>query len=62
MAEFCPKLPGRYKLYFSSTADRSLDEKSKPVLKMTRKSYKDFTLLKIGIARILLLCGLFNKE
>lgn len=61
MIEFRRQLPERYKRYFGGTADWSLEEKTKLVQDITED--EGLTLLKIGIARILLLRALFsNKE
>ncbi|KAI9512942.1 hypothetical protein F5148DRAFT_972578 [Russula earlei] len=61
MVEFRRQLPERYKPYFGGTADWSLEEKTKLVQDITED--EGLTLLKLGIARILLLRALFsNKE
>jgi hypothetical protein len=61
LVEFRRQLPERYKRYFGGTADWSLEEKTKLVQDITED--EGLTLLKIGIARILLLRALFsNKE
>jgi hypothetical protein len=61
MIEFRRQLPERYKRYFGGTTDWSLEEKTKLVQDITDD--EGLTLLKIGIARILLLRALFsNKE
>jgi hypothetical protein len=61
MIEFRRQLPERYKRYFGGTTDWTLEEKTKLVQDITDD--EGLTLLKIGIARILLLRALFsNKE
>jgi len=61
MIEFRRQLPERYKRYFGGTADWTLEERTKLVQDITDD--EGLTLLKIGIARILLLRALFsNKE
>lgn len=60
MVEFRRRLPERYKWYFGGTADFSLEEKTKLVQGITDD--EGLTLLKIGIARILLLRALFSNK
>jgi hypothetical protein len=63
MSEFRRQLPERYKWYFGvgETGDWSLEEKTKLVQCITED--EGLTLLKLGIARIILLRALFdNKE
>lgn len=60
MVEFCHHLPEKYKRYFGGTADWSLEEKTKLVQGITDD--EGLTLLKIGIARILLLRALFSNK
>ena len=60
MVEFRRRLPERYKWYFGGTADWSLEEKTKLVQGITED--EGLTLLKIGIARILLLRALFSNK
>ncbi|KAI0297275.1 hypothetical protein B0F90DRAFT_1819450 [Multifurca ochricompacta] len=60
MVEFRRQLPERYKPYFGGTGDWSLEEKTKLVQGITEDD--GLTLLKIGIARILLLRALFSNK
>jgi hypothetical protein len=60
MVEFRRQLPERYKWYFGGTTDWSLEEKTKLVQGITED--EGLTLLKIGIARILLLRALFSNK
>jgi len=60
MSEFRRQLPERYKWYFGETQDWSLEEKTKLVQDITED--EGLTLLKLGIARILLLRALFNNK
>ena len=60
MVEFRRQLPERYKWYFGGTSDWSLEEKTKLVQGITEDD--GLTLLKIGIARILLLRALFSNK
>ena len=60
MVEFRRQLPERYKWYFGGTSDWSLEEKTKLVQGITDD--EGLTLLKIGIARILLLRALFSNK
>ncbi|KAI0293830.1 hypothetical protein BC826DRAFT_1141248 [Russula brevipes] len=60
LVEFRRQLPERYKRYFGGTADWSLEEKTKLVQDITED--EGLTLLKIGIARILLLRALFSNK
>ncbi|KXN85857.1 Positive regulator of purine utilization [Leucoagaricus sp. SymC.cos] len=60
MIEFRRCLPERYKYYFSGTKDWPLEKKSKLVHEITED--EGLTLLKLGIARILLLRALFSSK
>ncbi|KAF8150568.1 fungal-specific transcription factor domain-containing protein, partial [Crassisporium funariophilum] len=60
MVEFRRGLPERYKYYFSGTAEWPLDKRSKLVQDITED--EGLTLLKIGIARILMLRALFSSK
>ena len=60
LVEFRRQLPDRYKRYFGGTVDWSLEEKMKLVQEITED--EGLTLLKIGIARILLLRALFSNK
>ncbi|KAH8994785.1 fungal-specific transcription factor domain-containing protein [Lactarius akahatsu] len=60
MVEFRRHLPEKYKRYFGGTVDWSLEEKTKLVQGITED--EGLTLLKIGIARILLLRALFSNK
>jgi hypothetical protein len=60
MVEFRRQLPERYKWYFGGTSEWSLEEKTKLVQGITEDD--GLTLLKIGIARILLLRALFSNK
>ncbi|KAF8274801.1 hypothetical protein EI94DRAFT_1713097 [Lactarius quietus] len=60
MVEFRRQLPERYKWYFGGTTDWTLEEKTKLVQGITEDD--GLTLLKIGIARILLLRALFSNK
>jgi hypothetical protein len=60
LVEFRRQLPERYKRYFGVTADWPLEEKTKLVQEITED--EGLTLLKIGIARILLLRALFSNK
>ncbi|KAH9057868.1 fungal-specific transcription factor domain-containing protein [Lactarius vividus] len=60
MVEFRRHLPEKYKRYFGGTGDWSLEEKTKLVQGITED--EGLTLLKIGIARILLLRALFSNK
>ncbi|KAH9045904.1 hypothetical protein EDB83DRAFT_2637995 [Lactarius deliciosus] len=59
MVKFRRHLPEKYKRYFGGTADWSVEEKTKVVQGITED--EGLTLLKIGIARILLLRALFSN-
>jgi hypothetical protein len=60
LVEFRRQLPERYKRYFGGTEDWTLEEKTKLVQDITED--EGLTLLKIGIARILLLRALFSNK
>ncbi|GLB40586.1 putative fungal specific transcription factor [Lyophyllum shimeji] len=60
MSDFRKSLPEKYNLYFTGTGDWPLDRRSKLVQEITED--EGLTLLKIGIARILLLRALFNSK
>jgi len=60
MVEFRRQLPDKYKRYFGGTVEWSLEEKTKLVQEITED--EGLTLLKIGIARILLLRALFSNK
>ncbi|KAL0954762.1 hypothetical protein HGRIS_003713 [Hohenbuehelia grisea] len=58
--EFRRSLPDKYKHYFSGTADWTLERRSQLVQEITED--QGLTLLKLGIARILLLRALFSSK
>ena len=58
--EFRKSLPERYRYYFEGTNEWPLEKKSKLVQDITEN--EGLTLLKIGIARILLLRALFSSK
>jgi hypothetical protein len=60
LVEFRRQLPDRYKRYFGGTEDWTLEERTKLVQDITED--EGLTLLKIGIARILLLRALFSNK
>ena len=60
MSEFRRQLPERYKWYFGKTQDWSLEERMKLVQDITED--EGLTLLKLGIARVLLFRALFNNK
>ncbi|TFK40059.1 fungal-specific transcription factor domain-containing protein [Crucibulum laeve] len=60
LSEFRRGLPERYKHYFSGTNDWPLDKRSQLVQGITED--EGLTLLKIGIARILMLRALFSSK
>lgn len=60
MLEFRKNLPESYKYYFNGTEDWTLERKSTLVQGITAD--QGLTLLKIGIARILLLRALFSSK
>jgi len=60
LIEFRKHLPERYKYYFSGNKDLPLDKKVKLVQGITED--EGLTLLKLGIARILLLRALFSSK
>lgn len=60
LVEFRRQLPEKYKRYFGGTVDWSLEEKTKLVQEITED--EGLTLLKIGIAKILLLRALFSNK
>lgn len=60
MTEFRRNLPEKYHYYFTGTQDWSLEKKVQLVAGITEDS--GLTLLKIYIARILLLRALFNSR
>lgn len=60
MVEFRSGLPDNYKYFFSGTENWSIQQKQDLVDKMTDD--QGLTLLKIGIARILLLRAIFSSE
>lgn len=60
MLEFRRGLPERYKYYFNGTSDWVLEKKSELVQNITED--EGLTLLKVGIARILLLRALFSSK
>lgn len=60
MAEFRRGLPDRYKYYFNGTEDWSVEKKLELVQGITED--EGLTLLKLGIARILLLRALFSSK
>ncbi|KAF8659061.1 hypothetical protein AX16_001933 [Volvariella volvacea WC 439] len=60
MVDFRGRMPEKYKYYFNGTTDWTLDQKSKLVQEITED--EGLTLLKIGIARILLLRALFSSK
>ncbi|KAG5637422.1 hypothetical protein H0H81_004629 [Sphagnurus paluster] len=60
MYDFRKSLPDKYNLYFNGTNDWPLDRRSKLVQDITED--EGLTLLKVGIARILLLRALFNSK
>lgn len=53
-------MPDKYRYYFGGTGDWPLEKKSKLVQDITEN--EGLTLLKIGIARILLLRALFSSK
>lgn len=60
MSEFRRNLPEKYHHYFTGTHDWSLEKKVQLVVNISEDV--GLTLLKIGIARILLLRALFNSK
>nr|GAT60924.1 predicted protein [Mycena chlorophos] len=60
MSEFRRSLPERYQNYFGGTEDWSMDDKAALVREI--KEDEGLTLLKIGIARLLLLRALFSSS
>ncbi len=60
MVEFRKQLPESYKYYFGGTEDWSSEQKRQLVESITED--QGLTLLKIGIARILLLRALFMSK
>jgi hypothetical protein len=60
MVEFTRQLPERYQKYFKGSEHLPSEERNKLVEAITED--EGLTLLKIGIARILLLRVLFNSE
>jgi hypothetical protein len=60
MSDFRNGLPERYSYYFGGTDDWPLEKKNKLVQDITEND--GLTLLKIGIARILLLRALFSSK
>jgi hypothetical protein len=60
MVEFRRQLPESYMIYFGGTEDWPLEKRIKVVQEITED--QGLTLLKIGIARILLLRVLFNSK
>jgi len=60
MLEFRRGMPERYQYYFGGTSDWPLEKKNKLVQDITGN--EGLTLLKIGIARILLLRALFSSK
>jgi hypothetical protein len=58
--EFRKSMPEKYQYYFGGTEDWTLERKSKLVKEITED--EGLTLLKIGIARILLLRALFSSK
>ena len=60
MVEFRKQLPEAYKYYFGGTENWSMDDRVKLVEQITED--QGLTLLKIGIARILLLRALFSSS
>lgn len=60
MIEFRRGLPEKYKYYFNGTRDWPLDRKAKLVQDISED--EGLTLLKLGIARILLLRALFSSK
>ncbi|KAJ7052505.1 fungal-specific transcription factor domain-containing protein [Mycena amicta] len=59
MSEFRRSLPERYQNYFGGTEDWTMEQKTKLVREI--KEDEGLTLLKIGIARLLLLRALFSS-
>ncbi|KAJ7274542.1 fungal-specific transcription factor domain-containing protein [Mycena haematopus] len=60
MSEFRRSLPDKWQYYFSGTDDWTLDQKAKLVQEINED--EGLTLLKIGIARLLLLRALFSSS
>ena len=60
MVEFRRRLPDRYKHYFDGTDDWAVEKRTKLVQDITED--EGLTLLKIGIARILMLRALFSSK
>ncbi|CAK5268770.1 unnamed protein product [Mycena citricolor] len=60
MSEFRRSLPDKYQYYFGGTDDWSLDQKTKLVQDINED--EGLTLLKVGIARLLLLRALFSSS
>lgn len=60
MVEFRKQLPESYKYYFGGTRDWPMERKRKLVEDITED--QGLTLLKVGIARILLLRALFSSD
>ncbi|KAJ7931375.1 fungal-specific transcription factor domain-containing protein [Mycena leptocephala] len=59
MSEFRRSLPDKYQFYFAGTDDWSLEQKTKLVQEINED--EGLTLLKVGIARLLLLRALFSS-
>jgi hypothetical protein len=60
MLEFRKHLPEQYRHYFTGTAEWSIDARQQLVDGLTED--QGLTLLKLGIARVLLLRALFNSK
>src|SRR5690349_1918272 len=60
MTEFRKTMPERYTYYFGGTQDWPLEKKNKLVQDITAD--EGLTLLKIGIARILMLRAIFSSK
>lgn len=60
MVEFRRQLPDSYKYYFGGTEDWPVEKMTKLVQEITED--QGLTLLKLGIARILLLRALFGSK
>jgi hypothetical protein len=60
MVEFRRRLPDRYRYYFDGTDDWPVEKRTKLVQDITED--EGLTLLKIGIARILMLRALFSSK
>ncbi|KAJ6577220.1 fungal-specific transcription factor domain-containing protein [Mycena capillaripes] len=59
MSEFRRSLPDKYQFYFAGTDDWTLEQKTKLVQEINED--EGLTLLKVGIARLLLLRALFSS-